>query len=131
MKDAYIVQEILLRFPQTLAIYAFGSRVQGGYNAASDLDLAILVPTYADQVCLWELSSDLANVMGYEVDLLDFRAASTVMQHQILTTGKHLWTADQRAGLYEAAVLTEMIHLNTARSKLMQDITNSGTVYGR
>ena len=31
------------RFPELLALYAFGSRVTGGATAESDLDLAILV----------------------------------------------------------------------------------------
>lgn len=64
------------------------------------------------------------------VDLLDLRAASTVMQHQILTTGERLWAKDVRAGLFEAAMLTEKLHLDEMRHDLLLDIQTRGTVYG-
>lgn len=64
------------------------------------------------------------------VDQLDLRAASTVMHHQILTTGERLWAKDVRAGLFEAAMLTEKLHLDEMRHDLLQDIQTRGTVYG-
>ncbi len=114
-----------------MAVYAFGSRVQGTAHAHSDWDLAVLVEGYADAVLLWEVASELASLLGTEVDLLDFRAASTVMQHQILTTGECWWTRDAQAALFEAAVLSEMTELNTARAPLLADIAAAGRVYER
>lgn len=119
------------RIPRLMAVYAFGSRVQGAANADSDWDLAVLVEGYADPVLLWDTASELASLVGAEVDLLDFRAASTVMQHQILTTGERWWARDAQASLYEAAVLSEMTELNAARAPLLADIAASGRVYGR
>jgi uncharacterized protein len=49
----------------------------------------------------------LADIAGCAVDLLDIRAASTVMQCQILTLGTAWWRKDVRAGLFEAAMLSE------------------------
>ncbi|HEY6527754.1 MAG TPA: nucleotidyltransferase domain-containing protein [Cellvibrionaceae bacterium] len=66
-----------------MAIYAFGSRIQGNSTPDSDLDLAVLVAGYAKPEQLWHLAQDLADLTGYPVDLLDLRAASTVMQFQI------------------------------------------------
>jgi uncharacterized protein len=119
------------RIPHLMAVYAFGSRVQGTANADSDWDLAVLVEGYADPVLLWDTASELASLLGAEVDLLDFRAASTVMQHQILTTGERWWALDAQAAIYEAAVLSEMTELNAARAPLLADIAASGRVYGR
>jgi uncharacterized protein len=96
----------------------------------SDLDLAVLVEGYADPLTLFELSGALADVAGCPVDLLDLRAASTVMQHQVLTTGERLWAKDVQAGLFEAAMLTEKLHLDERRRGLVEDITARGTVYG-
>lgn len=129
--QAPALQLIQQRIPRLMAVYAFGSRVQGTANAHSDWDLAVLVEGYADPVLLWNLASELASLLGAEVDLLDFRAASTVMQHQILTTGERWWTRDAQASLYEAAVLSEMTELNAARAPLLADIAASGRVYGR
>lgn len=114
-----------------MAVYAFGSRVQGTAAEGSDWDLAVLVEGHADPVLLWDTASDLACLLHAEVDLLDFRAASTVMQYQILTTGERWWARDAQAAIYEAAVLSEMTALNTARAPLLADIAASGRVYGR
>jgi predicted nucleotidyltransferase len=125
--------ESLLRqcLPGLLAIYAFGSRIDGTAGPNSDLDLAVLVPGYADPVQLWELAGDLADLAGCPVDLLDFRAASTVMQYRILSTGERCWAADSRADLYEAGVLSDKTELDAARAELLADVQREGSVYGR
>lgn len=81
--------------PGLLAIYAFGSRVQRTARPDSDLDLAALVAGYADPVQLWTLSGELAETTACAVDLLDLRAASTVMQYQgsrpVSDSGPTVW----------------------------------------
>lgn len=126
-----ILQALQTRLPNLLAIYAFGSRVQGTAGLDSDLDLAVLVAGYADVLTLFDLAGELADVAGCPVDLLDLRAASTVMQHQILTTGQRWWAKDVQAALFEAAILSEKTALDTARAGLLADIEQRGTVYGR
>lgn len=129
-----IARLVQKRLPLALAVYAFGSRVidQGQHaSTQSDLDLAVLVEGYADPIALFELSGELADLARCPVDLLDMRAASTVMQHQILTTGERLWAKDVQAGLFEAAMLTEKLHLNDMRRGLVEDIQARGYVYDR
>lgn len=125
-----VVAGIRIRFPQAIAIYAFGSQVQGTAGPGSDLDLALLVAGYADPIALWELASKLTDVAGCPVDLLDLRAASTVMQYQVITTGQRLWSAGLAAGLFECYVLSEKTELDTARAPLMADILATGTIHG-
>ncbi|ACB33545.1 DNA polymerase beta domain protein region [Leptothrix cholodnii SP-6] len=117
-------------FPDALAFYAFGSRVQGTARADSDLDLAVLVPGYADPLALWSLAADLSAQAGCDVDLLDLRAASTVMQYQVLTTGERLWAQEPDAGLFECYVMSEKLELDQARAGLLADITREGRVHG-
>lgn len=131
MNRQAILDILHARVPNVLAVYAFGSRVQGGAGPQSDLDIAILVAGYAEPLALWGLSGDLADLAGCPVDLIDLRAASTVMQHQILTTGEHWWSEDGQAALYEAAILSEKTELDAARAGLLGDIGKRGTVYGR
>ena len=128
--DGPLVAAIRARFAQVIAIYAFGSQVAGTANADSDLDLAVLVPGYADPLVLWDLSGALADIAGRPVDLLDMRAASTVMQYQVLMTGMRLWSAGLEAGLFECYVLSEKTALDTARGPLLADIQASGKVDG-
>jgi predicted nucleotidyltransferase len=126
-----ILQLLQQRLPNVMAVYAFGSQINGTAGKSSDLDLAVLVPGYADVVELWDISSDIAELANCEVDLLDFRAASTVMQYQILTKGQCLFAIDSSVGVYEAMVLSQMTALNEARAGLLQDIREEGAVYGR
>lgn len=117
--------------PELMAIYAFGSRVQGTAGPDSDLDLAVLVGGYVDPTVLWQLSNDLADQAACPVDLLDLRAASTVMQYQVITAGERWWAKDVGAALFESAILSEKTELDCARAGLLADIRREGKVYGR
>lgn len=131
MNQDALMQVLRARVPNLLAVYAFGSRVTGTAGPDSDLDVAVLVAGYADSLVLFDLGGELADVAGCPVDLLDLRAASTVMQYQIITTGQRLWARDAQAALFEAAVLSQKTALDTARAGLLADIQQRGTVYGR
>ena len=131
MNFAGICRALKTRIPNLMAIYVFGSRVQDSARPESDLDLAVLVAGYADPLLLFELAGELADIAGCEIDLLDLRAASTIMQYQILVKGERLWAQDVQAALFEAAVLSEKTALDTARAGVLADIQIRGTVYGR
>jgi uncharacterized protein len=124
------ISNIRTAFPNALAIYLFGSRANGTANSDSDLDLAVLVAGYAKPLQLWDVSNNLAEIAGCDVDLLDMRATSTVMQYQILQTGRRLWTIGLEADLFECFVLNEKLHFDQARAGLLADIQKRGTVYG-
>lgn len=129
--DGALVTTIRARFPQAIAIYAFGSQVQGTADGASDLDLALLVAGYAEPLALWQLASELTDVAACPVDLLDLRAASTVMQYQVISTGQRLWAAGVAADLFACYVLSEKTALDCARAPLLADIAQQGVIYAR
>lgn len=130
MNKAALLNLVETQLDGLLALYAFGSRIQGSATASSDLDLAVLVAGYADPVLLFDLAGQLADITGCPVDLVDLRAASTVMQYQIITTGERWWQKDAQAALFEAAVLSEKTALDTARAALIEDIQHRGSIYG-
>lgn len=119
------------RFGDLLAVWAFGSRVRGQARPDSDWDLAILVPGRANPVALWNAASDLSELLGAPVDLVDLRAASTVLQYLVVTTGERWWRRNARVDLFEAAVLSEKTSLDEARAPLLRDILHEGRIYGR
>jgi len=94
---------------ELFAVYLFGSHVRGEAGPDSDVDLAVLVAGKVDPVRLWELGQTLAVELDCDVDLIDLRAASTVMQYQIVMTGRRLWKKDAQAALYECAILSDSI----------------------
>jgi len=59
------------------------------------------------------------------------RAASTVMQYQVITTGRRLWSAGLQADLFECFVLSEKTALDEARAPLLADIAATGRIYAR
>ena len=125
-----VVSAILSRFPNAIAIYAFGSQVQGTAGPQSDLDLAVLIAGYADPLVLWDVAGQLSDLAACPVDLLDLRAASTVMQYQVITAGKCLWSAGFATDLFEVFVLSEKTALDEARAPLLADIQRTGKIHG-
>jgi predicted nucleotidyltransferase len=117
--------------PDLQAIYLFGSYVSGDFQSHSDLDVAILLKTKCNPVVLWQLSGELADIAGVPVDLVDLRAASTIMQYQVITTGRRIWVADSSVGLFEAFVLSEKTDLDAARAGLLEDVQKEGLIHGR
>ena len=124
-----VTADLLEAFPKAISIYAFGSRVTGTARPDSDLDLAILVVGYADPLALWEAANQLAVKLNYDVDLLDLRAANTVMQHQIIITGKKLYGDSLDAQLYELFILKEKFYLDDLRAEQLKDIAKEGKIY--
>jgi len=114
-----------------LAIYVFGSQITGHANEHSDLDLAILVDGPIETFDLWDLASQLTEIAGCDVDLLNMRLASTVMQYQILQTGRTLWAKQPDAGLFKSFILSEKINLDVLRKGLLEDIDKRGSIYAR
>lgn len=131
MNRQAIEQRLKSALPDLLAIYAFGSQIEGTAGPESDLDLAVLLPGYAAPLELWEQAGELADLAGCPVDLLDFRAASTVMQYRILTTGERWWARDTAVDAYEAGILSDKTELDTARAPLLADIQREGRIHGR
>jgi predicted nucleotidyltransferase len=131
MNREALIAELRARLPNLLAVYLFGSRASGVYGPDSDLDLAILNDGPLDPLALWDLSSSLAEIAGCAVDLVDLRAASTVLQYQVITKGLPVWALNAQAGIYEAFILSEKTALDNRRAGLLADIVKDGHVYGR
>jgi predicted nucleotidyltransferase len=126
-----VLASVLAKIPNLIALYVFGSQVLGSLRPESDLDLAVLAPGYIDPTLLWSLSNEIASLVNGDVDLLDLRAASTVMQYQVISNGKTVWDIGLQARLFEVAVLSEKLALDEAREPLLRTITREGHVYAR
>ena len=131
MDEAAIIDRLREALPGLAGVWLFGSQAGGEAQAASDIDLAILVDGKADPIELWSLAAELAGIAGRPVDLIDLRDASTVMQSQIVARGRRLWSRDNGAALYELVVLREKMDLDIRRAAQMDDIAATGTIHGR
>ncbi|SFB22199.1 Predicted nucleotidyltransferase [Pseudomonas sp. NFIX10] len=131
MNTQALLTHLQNHLPDLLAVYLFGSHAQGTAGPDSDVDMAVLLSGQVDPALLWHLSGDLADIAGSPVDLIDLRAATTVMQYQIVTRGQRFWARDVQARLYECFILSEKTALDEARAGLLNDIQDEGSVYGR
>ena len=126
-----LLPEITDRFPGLLAIYIHGSRAVGQASQGSDLDLALLAQAELPPLHLWETAQDLAFRLGMDVDLLDLRKASTVMQMQVITNGRLLYCRDEAAcGAFEDLTYSKYARLNEERAGILQDIAQRGSIHG-
>lgn len=131
MSDSAIIEALQAALPEAQCLILFGSRADGTATAESDLDLAVMTGSPIDPVRLWEAGEAIARRLNVDVDLIDLRAASTVMQHQIITTGRRLFAQGFEPERYELFILAEMMDLNEARAPLIADIQKEGRVHGR
>ncbi len=114
-----------------LAIYIFGSSITEYETKTSDVDIAIMCKTKIDKLVLWEVAQTIASKIKKDVDLLDLKSVSTVMQMQVITTGKRIYCADKMTvEKYEDFIFSSYVHLNEARKGILEDIKARGSIYG-
>ena len=129
---ARLLSELHATFPSLAAVYLFGSAAQGRMHAESDIDVAVDIGRELTSPERWHAMQALSIGMLREVDLIDFRVASDVLRHQILTAGRRVYARDEAAqSAYDAAVLSEYFDFIAQRAPLMQDIISRGSVYAR
>ena len=132
MKYQKIIALLSQEISPLRAIYVFGSHASGEAGPNSDLDLAVLSDAPIEPLLLWSISAKLAEISHCEVDLLDFLAASRVMQSQILIKGERIYCDAVYIGEvdgYEAFVLNDKLDLDRRRELQLQDIKKSGAIY--
>jgi predicted nucleotidyltransferase len=120
------------RVPELIALYRFGSSVEGGARPDSDLDYALLARDRLDPVQRFEIQEDLACRLHRPVDLVDLRSASTVLRAQVISRGVALVIRDPAAvERFEIAAYASYARLNEERREILAQIAREGTVYGR
>lgn len=109
--------------PQASAAWLFGSAAQDHFRPGSDLDIAVDLPQPLDAMQKWAAAEQIAQQFRIDVDLLDFHRLSTVMQFQVLATGRLLFSQDARATLeYTAFVMGEYQRIQVWRQPMMRQL---------
>jgi predicted nucleotidyltransferase len=126
------VAALISAVPGLQAVYQFGSSVTGTEHPASDVDLAFLAAAPVDPLARFDVQQAVASAIHRDVDLVDLRAASSVMAMQVLSTGRLLHEADPVArGLFEDLTYGAYARLNEERRGILDRIAAEGTVHGR
>jgi len=129
-----ITNVIRAAFPDTEAIYRFGSWGTDAERIDSDLDIALLLPwQQAKDIALWDwatLNGEVAASADTDrVDLINLREADVLFQFEILRTGEVIYCADQAARLnFEVLTISKYEELNRWRRDF-EDAALSGELY--
>jgi uncharacterized protein len=129
-----IIRIILKYYPDTQAIYLFGSFSTVDEWPDSDLDIGLLLPPLQSQNALFSAldpcSEALADCARKDVDLINVRQVSTVFQKEITTTGRLLYCADKYAtDEFEMLTLSYYQKLNEERREILESFLQTGRAY--
>ena len=118
--------------PKVQLVYLFGSAARGDMHEKSDIDLAFLCPDAIDSVIRYSLQEKIAAEMGRDIDLVDLRAASTVMRVEVLRDAVLLYASDETTKAeFEMIALSMYAKLNEERKGILDDIRERGLVFGK
>ncbi len=130
--DATLVAMVRDSMRDVVAIYRFGSSATDTARSDSDVDVAMLGAGPLDPLVRFDLQELLAAAIHRSVDLVDLRRASSVMAHQVVTTGLLLYESDAaERGRFEDFVFGAYARLNEERRGILDRIAAEGSVYGR
>jgi len=117
--------------PQVYAGYVFGSIAAGEAGPGSDIDIAVLLPRPLPALERFAAQEAIAREFGRDVDLIDLRAASTVLRMQVLTRGRLLFSNDEPAReAFEDNCFSAYARLNEERAAILEQIAREGGVHG-
>ena len=119
------------RLPGLRAVYLFGSVATGEERPESDVDLAVLPAAPLTSIDRFELASELAEVLGRQVDLVDLGHADTVLLVQVIGNGRRLFASGGAAlEEFESRALSDYARLNEERAGILEDIRARGRIHG-
>jgi predicted nucleotidyltransferase len=129
-----LVQTVLNHYPDTQAIYLFGSWGTEEEWPTSDVDMAVLLPPQqAKMVDFWAwntLATGLGDIVHKTVDLLNVRQVSTVFQKEVVMADRRLFCADEYAAdEFEMLTLSFYQKLNQERAEVLAEGLRSGRFY--
>jgi predicted nucleotidyltransferase len=122
-----LVKHILAALPETQAIYLFGSAAAGRMRNDSDVDVAVLLPHVRAKalgsLALSDLAFDLMKTLRRDVDLINLRLVSTVLQKQVIENGIVLFCADEYArDEFEMLTISFYQKLNEERAGILKSL---------
>ena len=112
----------------------FGSASRNELREDSDIDLGFLTHynVSIDEYSKFMLAQELADIFKRDVDLVHVNSASSVFKIQITYNGKLIYCNDDTKRMFfEMRALKEYVMLNEERKEIIDNIKESGTVYGR
>jgi predicted nucleotidyltransferase len=128
-----IIETILKHYPDVQAIYLFGSYGTADEWPDSDVDIALLLPPHrakeAKSLAMSDLCHELIDLLNKEVDLINLRRVPTVLQKEIIASGRGIYHANEySASEFEMLTLSYYQKLNEERAEIIRDALATGRI---
>ncbi len=129
-----LIQIVLNHYPDTQAIYLFGSWGTADEWPDSDVDMAVLLPPQQAKgvdFLVWNaLAVRLGDIVHKSVDLLNLRQVSTVFQKEVVMADRRIFCANEYvADEFEMLTLSYYQKLNAERAGVLAEGLCSGRFY--
>ena len=135
MNHLNITAPILAAYPDTQAVYLYGTWGTEYQRPGSDVDVAVLLPhATARSVDFWEwcrLSAEVASVAKVErADLINLHAVSVILRKEIIVAERRIYCADENAAdEFEMLTLSFYQELNRERREIVASGLSTGRFY--
>jgi len=129
-----LIKTVLSHYPDTQAIYLFGSWGTEDEWPNSDVDIGVLLPPkqakLVDSRAWHALAMHLGDIANKSVDLLNLRQVSTVFQKEVAMADRRIFCADEcAADEFEMLTLSFYQKLNEERAGVLAEGLRSGRFY--
>lgn len=126
-----IIQVVLEHYPDTQAVYLFGSYGTEQEWPESDVDFAVLLPPKESRkigsLAMSDLRFALESVLHKEVDLINLRQVSTVLQKEVVTADRCIYEGDKYAAEeFDMLTLSLYQKLNEERAGILASALADG-----
>jgi len=137
MKDTttnIIIETILDHYPNVQGIYLYGTFGTEDEWPNSDVDIALLLPPaeakQAGSLMMSNLYSALVTRLRKDIDLVNLRQVSTVLQKEVVAADRRIFCADEYAAdEFEMLTLSFYQKLNEERAETLAEGLKSGRFY--
>jgi len=93
------LKSLFSKYPSIVSVYLFGSTAQGFAKSMSDIDIAVRLdestspePSFDIKI---KLIDELENLFARKVDIVILNSASLKMIHQVMISGRLIFTRDR------------------------------------
>src|SRR5699024_284396 len=126
-----LLVETIVQKVQPSFILLFGSFAKGTQHAKSDIDLAYYSNKVLSSYERFIFASELSELVGCEVDLIDIRTIDTVFTMQIFEQGIPIYIEDENELIRQKMRIYSMYaELNEQRAPVIEAIKERGSVLG-
>lgn len=133
-EQSIIIETVLEHYPEVQAIYLFGSYGTEQEWPESDVDIAMLLPpeksVTAGLLMMSDLRFELESKLKKEVDLINLRLVSTVLQKEVVAADRRIYAGDRYAAEeFEMLTLSYYQKLNEERAEIVESALATGRFY--